>query len=130
MPAPRKKGAVTEIVRVSGVSPVVGKLLTLLAERDRIVLASEMLTAFRERVLDHQNVVRAEVATASALAPEHVRAITDGLAKAMGRKVDLTATVDPAIVGGLVAKVGGTVYDGSVTTALRKIKERLRAAGA
>jgi F-type H+-transporting ATPase subunit delta len=112
------------------VSPIVGRLLTLLAERDRIVLVSEMTAAYRERVRQHQGIVRAEVATAVPLSADQVRAIAEGLTRAMGSQVDLATRVDEGLVGGLVAKVGGTVYDGSVTTTLRKIRARLLEAGA
>jgi F-type H+-transporting ATPase subunit delta len=118
------------MVRVSRTSPILGRLLTLLAERDRLVLTADMLAAFRDRVREHQNVVLADVATAVPLSPVQARAITDSLARAVGRQVDLTTRVDPGIIGGLVARIGSTVYDGSVTTTLRKMKERLRAAGA
>src|ERR1700688_79014 len=61
VPAPRKRAAMAEIVRAAGVSPAVGKLLVLLAERDRLVLLGDLAAAYRELLMDRQNVVRAEV---------------------------------------------------------------------
>jgi F-type H+-transporting ATPase subunit delta len=52
-------------------------------------------------------------------------ALRDGLARATGRRVLLDVRVDPSIVGGAVARIGSTVYDGSVTMQLEKMKERL-----
>jgi F-type H+-transporting ATPase subunit delta len=125
IPVPRKQGAVAELIRLVDVSPVVAKLVTLLAQRDRLVLLPELLSAYRERLLDHQKVVRAEVTTAVSLAPHQTQALQQGLAQLTGRTVTLATNVDPSIIGGVVARIGSTVYDGSVTTQLQKMKERL-----
>ena len=125
VPAPRKRAAVAELTARATLQPVLSKLLVLLAERDRLVLLPDLLSAYRERVQAIQNVVRAEVTTATALTPERAQQIEQSLAKATGRTVHLSTRVDPAIVGGLVTKIGSTVYDGSVTNHLRRLKQRL-----
>ena len=125
VPVPRKRAAMVELTARAGVSPILTKLLVLLAERDRLVLLSDMLAAYRERLLDHQHVVRAEVTTAAPLSAERARAIEQGLAKVTGRTVKLGTRVDPSIIGGVVARIGDTIYDGSVTTQLAKMKKRL-----
>jgi F-type H+-transporting ATPase subunit delta len=104
---------------------VLAKLIALLAERDRLVLLPDLLASYRERLLDHQNVVRAEVTTAVPLAADRTQAIERALARVTGRTVTLATKVDPAIIGGVVARIGSTVYDGSVTTQLLKMKHRL-----
>ena len=125
VPAPRKRGAVEALTARIGVLPTVGKLLVLLAERDRLVLLTELLESFQQRLLDHQNIVRAEVTTATPLAAERVLAIEQSLARATGRTVRLSTRVVPEILGGLIARVGGTVYDGSITHHLQRMKQRL-----
>jgi F-type H+-transporting ATPase subunit delta len=125
VPAPRKRAAVGEIAERIRLSPIVAKLVLLLAERDRLVLLPELVTAFRHRLLEHQNVVRAEVTTAQPLDDERAQAIERSLAQATGRTVTLTTRVDPSLVGGLVARVGSTVYDASIVTQLQKLKQRL-----
>jgi F-type H+-transporting ATPase subunit delta len=75
--------------------------------------------------MDHQKVVRAQVTTAVALPPDKVSALQQGIAGATGRQVRLETNVDPSIIGGAVTRIGSTVYDGSVTTQLHKLKERL-----
>ena len=109
-------------------SPLVAKLVTLLAERDRLALLPDVLAAFRDAVLDHQRVVRADVATAAPISSDRVQAIERGLAQLTGRNVQLTTRVDPALIGGVVARIGSTVYDGSVARQLEKIKARLTGA--
>jgi F-type H+-transporting ATPase subunit delta len=128
VPAPRKRLVVEELAASVKLQPVLAKLLALLAERDRLVLLPDLLESYRERLLDHHQIVRAEVTTARPLSPEQTQAIEKSLLDITGRGVALTARVEPAILGGLVARVGGTVYDASVTTQLEKMKQRLRAA--
>ena len=125
VPAPRKHAAMVELTGRAKVSPILSKLLVLLAGRDRLVLLPDMLDAYRERLLDHQHVVRAEVTTATPLAVDRAQAVERALAQATGRTVRLGTRVDPSIIGGVVARVGDTIYDGSVTTQLQKIKKRL-----
>ncbi|HLB44539.1 MAG TPA: ATP synthase F1 subunit delta [Candidatus Limnocylindrales bacterium] len=125
VPSPRKRAAVAEILVRAPVSPVLGRLLLLLAERDRLVLLPDLATAFRERLLDHRRVVRAAVTTAVPLPDDRVQALRQGLAAATGREVVLEASVDPAIVGGVVARVGSLVFDGSVTRQLERMREKL-----
>ena len=79
-----------------------------------------MRDRYRQRVMDEQGVVRAVVTTSTPIAADKATAIQQSLARATGHTVELSTHVDPEIIGGLVAKVGGTVFDASVVT------ERLR----
>lgn len=125
IPVQRKQAAVAELIARLKTSPVLAKLVALLAERDRLVLLPELLASYRERLLDYQNVVRAEVTTSVPLAADRVKAIERGLAQVTGRTVTVATRVNPSIIGGVVARIGSTVYDGSVTTQLQKMKQRL-----
>ena len=125
VPAPRKRAAVVELVKCAGIAGPVGKLLVLLAERDRLMLLPELVAGYRQRLLDYQNVVRAEVTTASALSADRVKQIENGLAQSTGRKVTLSTRVDPSLIGGAVTRIGSTVFDGSITGQLQRMKERL-----
>ena len=131
IPAPRKRALIDEILARAGtVSPPVAKLLALLAERDRLALLPELAAAYRARLMAHANVVRAEVITAVGLPDDRVAALQQGLASATGRQVQLEHRVDPSIIGGAITRVGSTVYDGSVTRQLEKMKETLTRAAA
>ncbi len=125
IPTPRKRATVQELVSRIAPSPVVGKLVVMLAERDRLVLLPDLLAAYRQRMMDAQGVVRAEVTTAEPLADGREAGITQSLARATGRSVTLTTRVDSSIIGGLVARIGGTVYDASITSHLKRLKQRL-----
>ena len=127
VPAPRKRAAVAEIVARAGVLAIVGKMMVLLAERDRLAILPDIVASFRQRLQDIRNVVRAEVTTAEPLPADRLQAIQNSLAAATGRTVDLVSRVDPAILGGIVARVGSTVFDASVTNHLQRIRQRLEA---
>jgi F-type H+-transporting ATPase subunit delta len=129
VPVPRKRAAVTELTRRATVSPILSKLLVLLAERDRLVLLPDLLASYRDRLLDHRHVVRAEITTAAALTTEQSQAIQNSLAALTGRTVRLATRIDPAIIGGVVARIGSTIYDGSVTRQLERIKKALTGVG-
>jgi F-type H+-transporting ATPase subunit delta len=125
VPVPRKRAAVAEITKSAKMPTIVAKLLVLLAGRDRLVLLPDLLASFRDRLLDYHKVVRAEVTTAAPLASDRAKAIESSLAKLTGRTVIVDAKVDSSIIGGVVARIGSTVYDGSVTRQLQKMKDRL-----
>lgn len=101
------------------------KLLLLLADRDRLALVPDLLAVYRERLMEHQQVVRAEVTTAAPLSPDRVADMQQQLAAITGRTVDMKTSVDPAIIGGVVTRIGSIVYDGSIATQLTKLKEKL-----
>jgi F-type H+-transporting ATPase subunit delta len=125
IPTTRKRAIVDQLLALAPVSRPLAQLFLLLAERDRFPLLPELAQAFRERVMEHRQVVRAQVTTAVALPTDKVSALQEGIARATGRKVHLEANVDPAIIGGAVTRIGSTVYDGSVTTQLQKLKTQL-----
>jgi len=106
-------------------APPARKLFLLLADRDRLGIVPDLLAIYRERLMEHQQVVRAEVTTAAPLSPERVTQIEQALAALTGRKVNMRTSVDPAIIGGVVTRIGSTVYDGSIATRLAKLKEKL-----
>jgi F-type H+-transporting ATPase subunit delta len=125
VPVPRKRAAVADVLAQAKFTPIVTKLIALLADRDRLVLVPDLLKAYSDRLLDHRGIVRAEVTTATALDAGRTEAIERGLASLTGRQVLLATKIDPSIIGGLVARIGSTVYDASVTRQLEKMKERL-----
>lgn len=126
IPAARKRGVVEQLTaRASSLQSAVVKLLLMLAERDRLVILPELTHAFDARLMEHQNVVKAQVVTTVALPPDRVTALADGLAHATGRSVRVETRIDDRIMGGAVVRLGSTVYDGSITRQLERIRETL-----
>ena len=130
IPAVKKTALAKALIdRAGQITAPLAKLILVLAEKDRLTLLPGIARAYNERVMDHLKIVRGDVTTAVPLAPEKLRLLEEGLAKATGRKVVLEARVDPSIIGGVVTRLGSTVYDGSVTTQLQKMKQSLIEAG-
>jgi len=127
--ASAKRGIVSGVARRIGMSDAGGRLLQLLADRDRLGMTSELLAVFRERLLERRKIVRAELRSAVALTPEALRAIETQLGVVTGKNVAVDAVVDPSLIGGVVAKVGSTVYDGTVKSQLEKLRKQLVGAG-
>jgi F-type H+-transporting ATPase subunit delta len=120
-----KRAVVQQILdRLTPTTPA-GKLILLLASRGRLALLPDVLDVYRERLLEYRNVLRAEVTTAAPLSPERAAQLQQRLANATGRTVTMTTKVDASIIGGVVTRIGSTVYDGSVATRLAKVRDRL-----
>ena len=120
-----KRAIVQQILeRLKPTTPV-GKLVLLLASRGRLALLPALLDVYRERLMEYRNVLSAEVTTAAPLSPERAAQLQQRLANATGRTITMTTKVDPSIIGGVVTRIGGTVYDGSVATRLAKVRDRL-----
>jgi F-type H+-transporting ATPase subunit delta len=125
VPFQKKVALVKILTEREHMAPVVARILALLASRDRLGMLPELLTEYRERLLDREGVIRAEIASATPVAPERLQRIERGLAAATGKRVTIETRVDPAIIGGVVARIGSTVYDGSVATQLKRMKETI-----
>ena len=125
IPAARKRAVVAQLLDRQQPSGPVRKLLLLLAERDRLDLLADLVSVYHERVMEHLTVVQAEVTTATPLQPDQAAQLQQRLGTTIGRTVTLTTRVDPSLIGGMVTRIGGTVYDGSVATQLTTLRQRL-----
>jgi F-type H+-transporting ATPase subunit delta len=125
----KKRAVVESLVSLApDLGADVGRLLLMLAERDRLSSVSAIAKAFDERVMQEQGVIDATIITAVPLSAERQAALAAALSKAAGgdaSRVRIDAQVDPSIIGGVIARVGSVVYDGSVTRQLDKMKSRL-----
>jgi F-type H+-transporting ATPase subunit delta len=128
IPVARKRALVAELLPRLSLSAPVGKLLLMLAERDRLVLLPDLVAVFQERVEELQQIVRAEVTTAEPIAAERLSALQQRLASATGRTVKVTTRVDPSIIGGMKAQIGSTVFDGSIASQLETFRQKLESA--
>ncbi len=125
VPASGKRGIVTAVAGKLNMAASGVKLLQLLAERDRLGLVDELLAVYRERLLDRQKIVKAHVTSAAPLSPDALKAIEARLGAVTGKNVSIDTAVDASLIGGVVARVGSTVYDGSVKTQLEKLRKQL-----
>lgn len=110
---------------VDSVMPELRRLLELLADNDRLPLVGAVAEAYRLRAMDAAGVIQAELVSAQPLDESRQAALARALGQATGRRVDVSGRVDESIVGGVIARVGSTIYDGSVSRQLERMRQRL-----
>ncbi|MDF1561719.1 MAG: F0F1 ATP synthase subunit delta [Deltaproteobacteria bacterium] len=120
----QRRAVLLEIASKAGFGPLVQNFLQLLVDRDRTPELPFVARLFRELADETAGRVRAEVTTALPLSDAEAKELEAALAKATGKTVVLTRREDPEIIGGLEAKVGDTLYDGSLKTQLARMRTR------
>ncbi len=125
VPKAKKLATIRAITNGAGMSRPTAVLLEALVQHHALHLLTTVATGFRERLNRKQGVVRARVTTASALPAAKSEALTARLSELTGRQVTLHAEVDPSIIGGVVTQIDSTVYDGSVTRQLARMRQKL-----
>ena len=121
----QRQSLMEAVAKAMSLTTPVAKLIAMLGKSGKLELVPDLADAYRERLRAHQNVVHADVVSAAPLSPEKTRALEESLSKVTGKKVDISVSVDPALLGGVVARIGSTVYDGSVKTQLAKLRQEL-----
>lgn len=116
------------VERMLAVSPLVMNLAKLLVAKGRSGDARAVAAAFGRMADAADGIAHAQLTTAVQLEPEQVRAIEARLSTSMGVSVRAVATVDSAILGGLVVRVGDRLVDGSVRTRLKRLRRELEGA--
>jgi F-type H+-transporting ATPase subunit delta len=126
VPAEKKKAVLTAIGGATGASDLLQRLLALLQERDRLALLPDITAAYVTLWNAQRGAVAAEVASALPLEAAQREAVQAAVGRASGRQVELQTRVDPGLLGGVLLKMEGRTYDGSVRGRLRALGERLR----
>jgi F-type H+-transporting ATPase subunit delta len=117
------------VIRDSGIEADLNKLavnlLALLASRNSVYSISDIADSFEELVDKHNNVLRADITTATEISKDLETTISNSLKKIAGNDLSITTNIDPSIVGGFVARVGDRLIDASVKTRLENMKRGL-----
>ncbi len=98
----------------------------LVARNRRLFVLTAIIDAYRKLLADRRGEIRAEVTAAQALSTAQVEAVTDQLKRTVGSKVAVDIRVDPAILGGLIIKVGSRMVDGSLSSKLTRLQLAMR----
>jgi F-type H+-transporting ATPase subunit delta len=124
--ATARRAVVGRIVERLGLSPTVGNLVRLLADRDRLGLLPNVARAYEAFVDRELGRARVTIRSATALTDEQ-RTELETLARRLtgSRQVVATIAVDPDLIGGVMLDASGTVYDGSIKTQLARLAERM-----
>ena len=120
--------ALSAVLDRTGISGLAANFLKLAASNRRLFAVRDMISAFRTLVAQHKGEVTAEVTVAEPLKDQHVDALRAALKSVTGKDVDLDIKIDPAIIGGLVVKLGSRMVDTSLRTKLNAIKHAMKEA--
>jgi F-type H+-transporting ATPase subunit delta len=124
LPAERKRAVLVELLGERA-HPVTLNLLGFVIDQGRARDLGAIVDELAALAAEQRQSAVAEVRTAVPLGAAHRDRLAEALERATGRKVELKVVVDPAVVGGVVAKVGDQVIDGSVRRRLELARERL-----
>ncbi|MGC4191213.1 MAG: F0F1 ATP synthase subunit delta [Thermomicrobiales bacterium] len=102
-------------------------LVKMLIERRKVVILPDVAALVDEADLASKGIVRVDVTTAEPLEADGQALVSRQLKQLLGRDVQLRMTVDPEIIGGIVARIGDQLIDGSVINQLRNLRARLAA---
>ncbi len=120
--------ALSAVLDRAGIGGLAAKFLKLVTANRRLFAVRDIVKAFRTAVANHKGEATAEVTVAEPLSDSHVAALRDALKSISGKDVDLAIKVDPAIIGGLVVKLGSRMVDTSLRTKLNAIRHAMKEA--
>jgi F-type H+-transporting ATPase subunit delta len=109
-----------------GVDPTTRSFLGVLAENRRLNELPAIIRAFRTLAARHRGEVTAEVTSAHALSEEQVTELKQQLRQRVGREVAVDLSVDPALLGGLVVRIGSQMIDSSIRTRLNSLAHAMK----
>jgi F-type H+-transporting ATPase subunit delta len=125
IPVQAKHAILGEVAQRLSLGQVTKNALGLLVDRRRIPALPAIAQRLREMADDKRGVVRAEVLTAMPLPEEYFTQLQRELERVTGRRVALDRKLDPSLICGVIARVGDTVYDGSLVARLRQLRETM-----
>jgi F-type H+-transporting ATPase subunit delta len=109
-----------------GFLPTTKNFLLLLVDKERLEVLPQILVELRVMVEELEGIERVEVTSPAGLSAAQRDQLSSAIAAKTGKKIELEEKIDPAVLGGMVVKVGSTVYDGSVRTQIHQIRENLQ----
>jgi F-type H+-transporting ATPase subunit delta len=121
--------ALSAILTKAGISGLAAQLLKVLTANRRLFAVRDVTRAFRALVAKFKGEIAADVTVAEKLSDKNLDALKSALKTVTGKDVDLNVKVDPAIIGGLVVKLGSRMVDSSLRTKLNSIKHAMKEAG-
>ncbi|NIM02091.1 MAG: ATP synthase F1 subunit delta [Acidobacteria bacterium] len=120
-----KKAALEASLRADGLLPSTRNFLFLLVDKGRMNLLSPIVSELRRLIEQMEGIERVEVSVPFPLTGTQRDLLQSALERETGKKVLLEEKVDPDVLGGMVVKVGSTVYDGSARAQIQRIRETL-----
>jgi F-type H+-transporting ATPase subunit delta len=128
VPLEQKRKVLETILARLGTSVTTANFLRVLLVNYRLALMEEVLEAFRRVVNERLGIVEVEVSCAQELSPDEQEEVRARFAELTGRRVEVEFRQEANLLGGVQARIGSTVYDGSVRGYLDRLREQLRTA--
>jgi F-type H+-transporting ATPase subunit delta len=125
----QQQGALAAVLDRAGIGGTAANFLRLVTANRRLFAVRDMIRALRVLVARHKGEVTAHVTVAEPLADRHLAALKDALKSVTGKDVLLDVAVQPAIIGGLVVKIGSRMVDASLKTKLNSIRHAMKEVG-
>jgi F-type H+-transporting ATPase subunit delta len=122
-----KHGVIEKLAARLGASRIVRNFLFVVVDNQRTHLLPEILRSFEDVIRQRQGVSEAEVTSAVELTAPQKKQLQATLERLTGRKIQAKYSLDPALLGGAVVRIGDTIYDGSVRNRLNQMRARLAA---
>jgi F-type H+-transporting ATPase subunit delta len=120
--------ALSAILDKAGIKGIAANFLRVITTNRRLFAVRDVIRGFRALVAKHKGEVSADVTVAEKLSDKNLSALKGALNSVTGKDVDLNVKVDPAIIGGLVVKLGSRMIDTSLRTKLNSIKYAMKEA--
>jgi F-type H+-transporting ATPase subunit delta len=121
--------ALAAVLEKAGIGGITANFLKVLTANRRLFAVTDVIRAFRALVAKFKGEATADVTVAEPLNDKNLEAIKSALKAVTGKDVSLNVNVDPAIIGGLVVKLGSRMVDTSLRTKLNSIKHAMKEAG-
>jgi F-type H+-transporting ATPase subunit delta len=120
-----KHGVIEKIISRLGAGKIIRNFLFVIIDHQRSHMLPEIITAVEGVVRQRQGIAEAEVSSAVELTPAQKSELAKTLGRLTGKKIEPRYSLDPALLGGAVARVGDTIYDGSLRSRLTEMRVRL-----
>ncbi len=122
-----KHSVIDRFIARLGASKIIRNFLYVIADHRRTPLIPEILATFQQVIRQRQGVAEAEISSAVELSAGQKKELAATLARLTGKKIETKYSLDPALLGGAVVRIGDTIYDGSLRSRLNEMRSRLAA---
>lgn len=129
IPYEQKRKVLSTLITRARVRPTTANFLQVLLQNQRLADLNEVYKRFAQMLDERSGMVSAEVTTARPIAPSAQDALRAKLTTLTGQNVRLNFTTDEELIGGIVTRIGSTIYDGSVRNQLQQVRDRLAGKG-
>ncbi|MEL7280896.1 MAG: F0F1 ATP synthase subunit delta [Pseudomonadota bacterium] len=124
-----QKAAITAVAKKMKLEPVMQNGLGVMADKRRLFVLPQLVTQLRDMIADDKGEVTAEVTSAKALTKTQADKLANTLKTSVGKNVNIKATVDESLIGGLVVKVGSKMIDTSIKSRLNSLQNAMKEVG-